>query len=214
MGLPASCNNGLGNIQRGALCTAGVQLRNDLQNAHGLKRRAISVKRLAALVFLISHRFRRKPVSNLSSRQACFDAELTNPAILWHRRAGISAPACIARRETFSQSRGMSPQPLSAPQYLCAPDGHRLAYRALAGAAPTIVWLGGLHSDMDGTKAEALHQWAQSRSHGYLRFDYRGHGLSDGRFADCTIDMWAEDARLYWSGRRWAHGWPCWRCPP
>ncbi len=83
------------------------------------------------------------------------------------------------------------------PAFFDGPNG-RLAYRETThGAADraTIVWLGGFRSDMDGTKAAHLHQWAQDNGHGYLRFDYSGHGLSDGVFADGAISDWASDAR-------------------
>jgi pimeloyl-ACP methyl ester carboxylesterase len=79
-------------------------------------------------------------------------------------------------------------------QYFTRGSGHRSAWRGSVGKGPTLVWLGGLHSDMDGTKAVALHQWAEQRGQGFLRFDYRGHGLSDVAFEDCTIDMWRDDA--------------------
>jgi pimeloyl-ACP methyl ester carboxylesterase len=70
----------------------------------------------------------------------------------------------------------------------------RLAVLARAGAAPTVFWLGGFRSDMRATKAEALDQWAARRGRGYVRFDYTGHGESDGRFEDATISTWLEDA--------------------
>jgi pimeloyl-ACP methyl ester carboxylesterase len=69
----------------------------------------------------------------------------------------------------------------------------RLAYRRLDGAGPTLVWLGGFGSDMDGTKAVALDGWARQTSRAFLRFDYLGHGASDGDFAEGTISRWRED---------------------
>lgn len=74
------------------------------------------------------------------------------------------------------------------------PDGARLAWRRVEGAAPTVVWLGGFRSDMAGTKAEALADWAKAEGRAYLRFDYFGHGESDGDFADGTITRWRADA--------------------
>jgi pimeloyl-ACP methyl ester carboxylesterase len=73
-------------------------------------------------------------------------------------------------------------------------DGARLAWRRIAGAGPTVVWLGGFHSDMTGTKAQALADWAASSGRAYLRFDYFGHGVSDGDFALGTISRWRGDA--------------------
>jgi pimeloyl-ACP methyl ester carboxylesterase len=69
-------------------------------------------------------------------------------------------------------------------------DGSRIAVRHRAGAAPGIVWLGGYKSDMLGTKAEALSEWAAQEGHAFLRHDYSGHGESGGAFADGTISKW------------------------
>ena len=75
------------------------------------------------------------------------------------------------------------------------PDGERLAWRRVAGAGPTVVWLGGFRSDMAGTKAEALAEWAAADGRAYVRFDYLGHGESSGDFrAKGTITRWREDA--------------------
>lgn len=73
-------------------------------------------------------------------------------------------------------------------------NGERLAYRRDTGRAPGILWLGGFHSNMDGTKAEALGAWAAENRRAYLRFDYFGHGRSSGEFARGTISRWRDDA--------------------
>jgi pimeloyl-ACP methyl ester carboxylesterase len=74
------------------------------------------------------------------------------------------------------------------------PDGEQLAWRRMAGEGPTVVWLGGFRSDMAGSKAEALAQWAEGRGHDYLRFDYFGHGESSGDFLQGSITRWRADA--------------------
>ena len=74
------------------------------------------------------------------------------------------------------------------------PDGHDLAFRRTPGRGPTVVWLGGFASDMTGTKAQALADWARAEGRGFLRFDYSGHGESCGDFRDGTITRWREDA--------------------
>ncbi|MDB5423548.1 MAG: hypothetical protein JWQ29_964, partial [Phenylobacterium sp.] len=56
-----------------------------------------------------------------------------------------------------------------------------------------MVWLGGFRSDMTGTKAQALADWAADSGRAYLRFDYFGHGASEGDFAHGTITRWRED---------------------
>lgn len=73
-------------------------------------------------------------------------------------------------------------------------DKRRLALRGRAGAGPAVVWLGGFRSDMLATKAAALDAWAAERGRAFLRFDYSGHGESDGRFEDGTITRWLEDS--------------------
>lgn len=78
--------------------------------------------------------------------------------------------------------------------FLKRPDGARLAWRRVAGEGPTVVWLGGFRSDMAGTKAQALAEWAEAAGRAYLRFDYFGHGESSGEFAQGTITRWREDA--------------------
>jgi len=77
---------------------------------------------------------------------------------------------------------------------LARPDGERLAWRRVAGQGPAVVWLGGFRSDMAGTKAQALAEWAEARGRAYVRFDYFAHGESSGEFAKGTITRWREDA--------------------
>jgi pimeloyl-ACP methyl ester carboxylesterase len=78
--------------------------------------------------------------------------------------------------------------------FLPRPDGEQVALRAVVGAGPTVVWLGGFKSEMAATKAQALADWAVSRGRAYVRFDYFGHGESSGAFRDGTISRWREDA--------------------
>jgi pimeloyl-ACP methyl ester carboxylesterase len=70
----------------------------------------------------------------------------------------------------------------------------RIAVRMRKGAGPALVWLGGFMSDMGGTKAMALDQWAEAHGRACLRFDYSGHGESGGRFVDGTISRWLEES--------------------
>ena len=77
---------------------------------------------------------------------------------------------------------------------LARPDGAAIAYHRLKGTAPGIVFLGGFRSAMTGTKALFLEDYCRQRGCAYLRFDYFGHGLSSGDFADGTIGRWREDA--------------------
>ncbi|MET0546450.1 MAG: alpha/beta hydrolase [Caulobacterales bacterium] len=72
-------------------------------------------------------------------------------------------------------------------------SGPTLRYSLQDGANPALVWLGGFKSDMTGTKAEALAAWAKKRGQAFLRFDYSGHGASDGEFKDFTIGQARRD---------------------
>ena len=66
-------------------------------------------------------------------------------------------------------------------------DETTLAYRLRPGSTPTLVFLPGYASDMDGTKAVALDAFAERRGLAMLRFDYSGTGASSGRFEDGTL---------------------------
>lgn len=81
-------------------------------------------------------------------------------------------------------------------QWLARKDGQRLAFAHLPGAAPTVVFLPGFRSDMQGAKALAVRDFCAARGQACLRLDYSGHGASDGAFTDGTIGRWAADARL------------------
>ncbi len=73
-------------------------------------------------------------------------------------------------------------------------DGVSLAARPLPGRSPTVVFLPGFRSDMEGDKASDLARRCAASGQAMLRFDYSGHGASGGRFEDGTISRWTEDA--------------------
>jgi len=83
---------------------------------------------------------------------------------------------------------------MSAAQHLITPHGRTIAYHQSAGKGPGVVFLGGFKSDMGGTKAVFLQDWAEQRGRAFLRFDYSGHGESSGDFLDGCIGDWAGDA--------------------
>ncbi len=78
--------------------------------------------------------------------------------------------------------------------YLETDAGRRIAYNRTRGRGPGVIFLGGFRSDMEGTKALHLDAWAKAQKRAFVRFDYSGHGSSDGSFRDGTIGQWAEDA--------------------
>jgi pimeloyl-ACP methyl ester carboxylesterase len=82
---------------------------------------------------------------------------------------------------------------MGAPSFLDTTQGRRLAYHRSEGTGPWIVFLGGLKSDMEGTKAVFLEEWARRNGRAFLRFDYSGHGESSGAFTDGCIGDWAAD---------------------
>ncbi len=82
----------------------------------------------------------------------------------------------------------------ATPSYFTTPSGDRLAYHKLEGNGPGVVFLGGFRSDMTGGKATHLESVCRERGQAFLRFDYQGHGQSDGAFEDGTIGRWARNA--------------------
>lgn len=79
--------------------------------------------------------------------------------------------------------------------FITGEDGEKIACRARKGKGPTLLWLGGFRSDMDGTKADFIDQWARDKGRAFVRFDYFGHGLSSGRFEDGNISRWLAGAQ-------------------
>ncbi len=98
------------------------------------------------------------------------------------------------QNQTETDAAGLRPQVLevgtpSAPR--------RIAFLRRAGAnsaLPGLVWLGGFLSNMRATKASFLDDYAAKARRAYLRFDYSGHGESDGEFETGTIGAWLEES--------------------
>ncbi|QEE13038.1 alpha/beta hydrolase [Bartonella krasnovii] len=60
--------------------------------------------------------------------------------------------------------------------------------------SPGLVWLHGYQSDMLGSKAMLIDQFAQKHDLSCLRFDYSGHGESEGDFFQGTISRWVSES--------------------
>lgn len=73
--------------------------------------------------------------------------------------------------------------------------GRQIAHEFIPGTGPLVVFCSGFRSDMTGTKAADLADWARANDRAFLRFDYSGHGASSGDFLDGSIGDWADDAR-------------------
>lgn len=86
------------------------------------------------------------------------------------------------------------------PQFLNVGSGaetRRIAWLrepAADAGRPGLVWLCGLKSEMTSTKAFAVAEWARAQGLACLRFDYSGHGQSEGRFEEGTVSRWLEEA--------------------
>jgi len=61
------------------------------------------------------------------------------------------------------------------------------------GKSPSLFWLGGYKSDMEGSKAAAVANFGRQMDMGVTRFDYSGHGKSSGEFIDGDISYWLEE---------------------
>lgn len=85
---------------------------------------------------------------------------------------------------------------LTPPLWLARAGGVRLAARHQPGKGPTLVFLPGYMSDMQGSKALALEAWAIREGRAMLRLDYSGCGESEGKFEDGTLDIWRDDVLL------------------
>jgi pimeloyl-ACP methyl ester carboxylesterase len=73
-------------------------------------------------------------------------------------------------------------------------QGRQIAYHRTDGQGPCVVFLGGLKSDMEGTKAIHLEAWCKAAGRAFMRFDYSGHGESSGSFEEGCIGDWHEDS--------------------
>lgn len=74
----------------------------------------------------------------------------------------------------------------------------RIAYLRQEPALPgglDLVWLIGLKSDMISTKAAALAEHCAARGYGLTRFEYSGHGRSEGDFEQATLGDWLQETR-------------------
>ena len=89
------------------------------------------------------------------------------------------------------------PQPQFMPVSAGAAQRRIATLLAPAGPhpdGPGLVWLPGFKSEMTSIKATALAEWGAARGRAVTRFDYSGHGQSEGRFEDGTLSRWLEEA--------------------
>ena len=82
---------------------------------------------------------------------------------------------------------------MSDPKIHTINETDHIAYYRFSGNGPGIIFLSGHGSDMEGSKALHLEEWAYANGQAFLRFDYRGHGKSSGSMDSTNISDWTED---------------------
>ena len=82
---------------------------------------------------------------------------------------------------------------LAAPTHAEGGEIARIAYLKSEGDGPTFVWVGGMMSDMRGSKATDFHAWAEETGHAYVRFDFPGLGESSGDYLDGHVTRRVRD---------------------
>ncbi|WP_310534745.1 alpha/beta hydrolase [Novosphingobium sp.] len=82
---------------------------------------------------------------------------------------------------------------MEEPAFFTMSDGRRIAHRSIAGTGPALVFLPGYMSDMSGSKATAVFDWAVREGRACLLLDYSGCGESEGDFADGTLTRWRDE---------------------
>ena len=101
-------------------------------------------------------------------------------------------------QQDFESAAAIESEPTAlAPEFLHVgrdDNMRKIAVRRRSGTTPGLLWLGGLKSDMDGTKAVALDRWAAAHRRNCVRFDYSGHGESEGKFTEGTISRWLDES--------------------
>lgn len=81
-------------------------------------------------------------------------------------------------------------------------DNQYIAYHKSEGKEnkPTVIFLSGFMSDMEGIKAKSLEKFCKEKGYGFIRFDYLGHGKSSGNFTDGTITIWKNNVLAVMDG--------------
>ncbi|MDC0058181.1 alpha/beta hydrolase [Pelagibacteraceae bacterium] len=72
-------------------------------------------------------------------------------------------------------------------------QNHKIAYKSLKGRGLGIIFIHGLNSDMNGVKALTVERYARKNNLNFIRFDFRGHGKSEGKFEEFTMSDWRKD---------------------
>ena len=65
----------------------------------------------------------------------------------------------------------------------------KIAYKYYRGKSPGIIFIHGLSSDMEGSKALHIEKYAKSNKINFIKFDCRGHGKSFGKFEKSNLQF-------------------------
>ena len=80
-------------------------------------------------------------------------------------------------------------------QYFKSSYGDKLACKVSdVNSEITLFFFGGYASTMTGAKATSLSEWSQNQKVNLIRFDYSGHGESEGSFKEGTVTKWSDEA--------------------
>ncbi len=69
-----------------------------------------------------------------------------------------------------------------------------LVYNKVSGNKGSVLLCTGLASNMNGSKGSALYEFCSSNDVALTRFDYSGHGASEGELSEGCISKWLEDS--------------------
>ena len=58
-----------------------------------------------------------------------------------------------------------------------------------------VIFFHGFMSDMTGKKPRAIQNYCQKKKINFLKFEYSGHGKSDGDFIKGNITKWTKEAK-------------------
>ena len=72
-------------------------------------------------------------------------------------------------------------------------QNHKIVYKTVKGRGLGIIFIHGLNSHMNGTKALTVERYARKNKLNFIRFDCRGHGESEGKFEEFTLSDWKRD---------------------
>ena len=59
----------------------------------------------------------------------------------------------------------------------------------------TVVFFHGFMSDMLGAKPVSIQNFCKKQKLNFLKFEYSGHGKSQGKFIDGNISQWSNEAK-------------------